>query len=224
MMGLRGPIKGAGNAGRPPGPANASSTNGPRRKSKSESLVAAWAASLKELTFDELRDYCSQWRELEPQDHLLVVILFDLVVEYSELQTALSKLSCTRRVTVNASGSEGTKAIVWMRDKARAELLKLGLKFGLSPGDRARMGEKGKDDDDEEDELAAQWKHGEQISAERKKAATNAATEKRPRAAAVRSRKVSGPRPVRKKASGKTRKAGGRKTAARPEGSEGEET
>ncbi len=223
-MGKRGPIKGARNAGRPPGPAQSSSTNGPRRKAKSDSLVAAWAASLKELTFDELREHCGRWRPLEPQDHLLVIVLYDLVVEYSELQAALMKLSCTKRVTVNKSGAEGTKAIVWMRDKARAELLKLGLKFGLSPGDRARMGEKGQDEDDEEDELEAQRKHGEQIAAQRRKAVKNAAPKTRSRTAAVRSREVSGPRTVRKKTSGKAGKTRDRKTAARPEGSEGAET
>lgn len=223
-MGRRGPIAGASNAGRPPGDSiqPASDRSSKISSQASASMVAAWARSLTKLTFDELRDHCGRWRDLEPQDHLLVVVLYDLVREYSRLQSYIKQKAIYQRVQISEkTGHQSAIPEISMRDRCRKEMLTLGLKFGLSPGDRARMGDAPKDDD-AEDPLADQWQEGKEIHAEqvhnnKKSQAKDGKAKKRTANSAVRSRSVSGSSSQRKKASGKVRKARDRKTAPRSE-------
>ena len=149
-MGTRGPVKGKGgrptgrkSAAKKPAPKKKATTRkaAPKKKSATKREAVSLANDLAALTFDELREHCSRWQSLEPQDDILLQILWELLRRYRSLAALVHKKRPDDWVEVTDRNYAHQIPQLGMLNKAIEQIMILSSRFGLSPADRIRLGD-----------------------------------------------------------------------------------
>lgn len=134
-MGIRGPVKGKG--GRPAGSKTAKHKKATARKSSS-SLPSDFVSQLADMTPEQFAALASQWRPLSLSDGVLLNVLWDAVQRYRHLTGQLESIEW---VMVAESGHRQQVPEITMLNKCIDQIMHLSARFGMSPADRARLGD-----------------------------------------------------------------------------------
>jgi hypothetical protein len=130
-MGTRGPLPGKGG-----GPtANEQARRKTRKQVPVQTIRNEMLSDFDSMTRDELREMCGAWRPLEPQDEIAIHAFFDLLQRY---RTARDRLS---EIPVEDWGTTEGRSLNSQLRGAGDQILSWCKNFGMTPADRARLGE-----------------------------------------------------------------------------------
>jgi hypothetical protein len=87
------------------------------------------------MTLDELREMCGAWRPLERQDEIAIRAFFDLLQRY---RTARDRLN---EIPVEDWGTTEGRSLNSQLRGAGDQILSWCKNFGMTPADRARLGD-----------------------------------------------------------------------------------
>lgn len=127
-MGTRGPLPGKG--GRPTVTEQAK-----RKRSGAKANKKEFAAELSSLSFERVRELCGLWRPLEEQDEVVVALLWEAIKRHRALSEALSGFD-----PVQWTSGEPLSGLIRL-DATEKQIATLAARFGMTPADRARLGE-----------------------------------------------------------------------------------
>ena len=126
-MGTRGALPGKG--GRP------SAVDSGKPRLGKAACRAAMLDSLSGITFDRLREHCESWRQLDASDEVALLTFWSILARYNVFQELLDAIPS------DEWDSEEARRLFFQL-RAHAEQIMQWVKlFGMSPADRARMGE-----------------------------------------------------------------------------------
>jgi hypothetical protein len=130
-MGTRGPLPGKG--GKPT--ANEQARRKSRRPVPESTIRREMLADFDQLTRDGLRELCGEWRPLEPQDEIALAAFWELLQRYRSMVVRL------RDIPVEEWGTGEGKTLNIQLRGCGEQLLSWCKNFGMTPADRARLGE-----------------------------------------------------------------------------------
>lgn len=130
-MGRRGPVKGTG--GRRAG--------GNKKPGTAAGVVArsSFIADLSALSVEQFEAFAGQFRELVESDGVALALFWDLLNRYRKLQDVLGARESLTFET--EAGYCAALPEVTMLNRAVDQLLTFCARFGMTPGDRLRLGQ-----------------------------------------------------------------------------------
>ena len=149
-MGQRGPVKGTG--GRPPGGNKPVRKKATRKKATRKKAAkkkpakrapraarASYALTLADLTLPELERLAGEFQPLTDADGLILRLFWDALERYTQLREELVGRPLTFETE---KGYSGPCPQVKMLDTCVLQIITLAGKFGMSPANRVRLGDK----------------------------------------------------------------------------------
>lgn len=157
-MGQRGPVKGKG--GRPPGGNKKTATRKTTRKKKTATKrgrKASYALTLADLKLPDLEALAGEFQPLTKADGIALRLFWDAIERYTQLRAELVGKPLTFETE---KGYSGPAPQVKMLDTCVSQIITLAGKFGMSPADRVRLGDKPEEPTEASDPFSDHMKQG----------------------------------------------------------------
>ncbi|MHC4877587.1 MAG: P27 family phage terminase small subunit [Planctomycetota bacterium] len=140
--GSRGPLKGKG--GRPTAAKRKKATTrkkAARKKTTRKAEANQFVEELAELSFEQLKELAGRWQTLSTQDCVLLSVLWEQIRRYRVLVEEVHRLDPSEWTFTTEKGYRGPIPELAMLTTASNQIVKLAARFGMSPADRARLGD-----------------------------------------------------------------------------------